>query len=590
LGCIYPLQFRIDIFDSLSKLDLTRSKHYGLALLYMMEDRTKSLRLPFDMNKWIIVDKCCPQQTNTWDCGVSVCLIALFKSRGLALNYNGLFMEERREEIKYSILSKEIRITTNVLSMQEKSSTPNPSSGDISINDLSTVGIPFTIVSRFDGAVHKSSLDVNMEEQELDDKVKPDNDNESTQSTLLEEVGPRIKTDYDDESTLSEEVGLPDRLTLSEEVGLPDQLAHRQLEKQDNFIKRLIKEDTNLSHEEATNVLADADGIILDALRNVRKRQTSTTVASKNNDKRAGAQAEKSPMVAKVSNKPSLPPPPAAKASTKSKSPPLLHVAKARSFVRSKTKSSTQMQRHVRSVKSGKVNKLPLAADDGDRSSTSDSEDGSVGYLSEGDVEKLHKNRMILTELSCGDSIHYDDVKFTAGKPGTRCESTIVKINKIERVVILKNGYILQVGQMVWSKLFMHGKMFEKLLLNEGGTATAGTFYMNQGIELAEVVDECVDKMEYLVGTSNDELNSLVNGKSSPRRSGRSPRPNRMYGPESGFVGSTQTETHRTNKRKKVSTTATRPVADALPTDASPAADALVTKRRRIPNPKYYKK
>jgi hypothetical protein len=120
--------------------------------------------------------------------------------------------------------------------------------------------------------------------------------------------------------------------------------------------------------------------------------------------------------------------------------------------------------------------------DDGDRSSTSDSEDTNYsGYLSEGDVKKLHENRMILTELSCGDSVYYDDVKFTAGAPGTRCESTIVNINKIDRVVILRNGYILQVGQMVWSNLFPHGQLFEKLLLNEGGTATAATFYMNQG-------------------------------------------------------------------------------------------------------------
>ncbi|OEU19153.1 cysteine proteinase, partial [Fragilariopsis cylindrus CCMP1102] len=105
LCCIHPTKCRIDIFDSMMGDDDQRDqrmlKKFGLALLYMMEDLTKSLRLPFDINTWTIRDGLCPQQSNYHDCGVSVCLIALFKSEGRQLDYTTSFLEnpQRRVEI-----------------------------------------------------------------------------------------------------------------------------------------------------------------------------------------------------------------------------------------------------------------------------------------------------------------------------------------------------------------------------------------------------------------------------------------------------------------------------------------------------------
>jgi len=102
LGCIYPRECRIELFDSgkwianhLSKgenIDTTRAKCYGMALLYLMEDRAKYTGSIFDTNQWSIIDKYCPQQRNTWDCGVSVCLIAFLISNDLPLNYNHIYV------------------------------------------------------------------------------------------------------------------------------------------------------------------------------------------------------------------------------------------------------------------------------------------------------------------------------------------------------------------------------------------------------------------------------------------------------------------------------------------------------------------
>jgi hypothetical protein len=259
LGCVYPSQFRINIFDSgkwiaedLSNgknIDLTRAKHYGMALLYLMEDRAKHLGSHFDINKWSIVDKFCPQQTNGWDCGVSVCLIALSTSQSLPLNYNHNFMGIRRDEINYSLLMKERCLSVNV-PMQEQSQESRHSFADISILDISNVGIDFTIVSRFDGTIHTSRLHINMEARQLEDKDKPD---------VKEELDHyKSPEDYDDQSTLSEEVGAPHHSDV-------------ELIKQDNYIKRLIKVDNCLTSGDAKKELAIAGNDYMVALRNIKR-------------------------------------------------------------------------------------------------------------------------------------------------------------------------------------------------------------------------------------------------------------------------------------------------------------------------------
>jgi hypothetical protein len=128
------------------------------------------------------------------------------------------------------------------------------------IQDLSSVEFDFTFVSRFDGAVHNLSLGVNMEERELDNKVKHDDNDESPRSTLAEEGGTKVKPDEDNDSTQS---------TLLEEVVPPCQSAENELMKHDNFTKRLIKMDSDLSPKEAKKELAIANGVIIIALRNV---------------------------------------------------------------------------------------------------------------------------------------------------------------------------------------------------------------------------------------------------------------------------------------------------------------------------------
>jgi Ulp1 family protease len=158
LGCIYPSECRIEIFDSgkwiaghLSKkknVNITRAKHYGMALLYLMEDRAKSSQSFFDIKKWFIIEKYCPQQRNTWDCGVSVCVNAFFLSNDLPLNYNHTFLGKRRKDVRYSLLLRTICISKNV-----PAEVRNPVSSliyeDKTITDLSSVRCYFNIASRF---------------------------------------------------------------------------------------------------------------------------------------------------------------------------------------------------------------------------------------------------------------------------------------------------------------------------------------------------------------------------------------------------------------------------------------------------------
>jgi hypothetical protein len=158
LGCIFPRECRIELFDSgkwiakhlsnCKNIDITRAKHYGMALLYLMEDRAKSTGLIFEINKWSIVDKYCPQQKNGWDCGVSVCIVAFFMSNDLPLNYNHAFLEKRRRDIKYSILLRDRSITTEV-TQEELKRESALLYDDRVIKDLSNVRCDFDISSRF---------------------------------------------------------------------------------------------------------------------------------------------------------------------------------------------------------------------------------------------------------------------------------------------------------------------------------------------------------------------------------------------------------------------------------------------------------
>jgi len=158
LGCIYPGECRIEIYDSgkwianhlsnKKNINITRAKHYGMALLYLMEDRAKSTQSIFDIKKWSIVDKFCPQQQNSWDCGVSVCVIAFFMSNDLPLNYNHIFLGKRRVDIEFSILLRE-RCISKKVPTEEQNPNPFLSYDDIAINDLSNVRCHFNIVSRF---------------------------------------------------------------------------------------------------------------------------------------------------------------------------------------------------------------------------------------------------------------------------------------------------------------------------------------------------------------------------------------------------------------------------------------------------------
>jgi hypothetical protein len=158
LGCIYPRKCRIELFDSgkwiakhlsnSTNVNITRAKHYVMALLYLMEDCAKSTGLIFEIYKWSIVDKYCPQQKNGWDCGVSVCVIAFFMSNDLPLNYNHAFLEKRRVDIKYSILLRDSCVSTKVRQEELKRESAL-SFDDRAINDLSNVRCDFNISSMF---------------------------------------------------------------------------------------------------------------------------------------------------------------------------------------------------------------------------------------------------------------------------------------------------------------------------------------------------------------------------------------------------------------------------------------------------------
>jgi hypothetical protein len=113
-----------------------------------MEDRAKSTGLIFEMNKWSIVDKYCPQQRNGWDCGVSVCIVAFFMSNDLPLNYIHAFLEKRRGDIQYSILLRGRCVCTKVRQEELKQESAL-SFNDRVINDLSNICCDFDISSRF---------------------------------------------------------------------------------------------------------------------------------------------------------------------------------------------------------------------------------------------------------------------------------------------------------------------------------------------------------------------------------------------------------------------------------------------------------
>jgi phage regulator Rha-like protein len=138
--------------------------------------------------------------------------------------------------------------------------------------------------------------------------------------------------------------------------------------------------------------------------------------------------------------------------------------------------------------------------------SSDGSSDGSCIYYSDSEYVEFHNNGDILMELSVGDTIMYGHIVLVAGTVGSRLETIIRSIK--DSKVILADGYTLQPNQEIFSKDFSLGQELQNLYLNEGGDATAASFYTEQGREWKDsVAQTCV---EYLRGEHDHKFAHLL--------------------------------------------------------------------------------
>lgn len=97
----------IQYFDSLRGRNF---KCLKLILKYLMMEHVDKKGEEFHPSGWLLINvKNCPQQLNSWDCGVFACMFAEYLSRDAPLNFSQKNMDRFRRQIIFEIKKKKLR-------------------------------------------------------------------------------------------------------------------------------------------------------------------------------------------------------------------------------------------------------------------------------------------------------------------------------------------------------------------------------------------------------------------------------------------------------------------------------------------------
>jgi len=107
--CLISVNFKeksIHYYDSLGNRNFDSLK---LVLMYLIMEYDDKKKAKFNANGWILTNEVnCPQQTNTWDCGVFVLMFAEHLSRGSPLNFSQSDMDRFRKQISIEVTNKQL--------------------------------------------------------------------------------------------------------------------------------------------------------------------------------------------------------------------------------------------------------------------------------------------------------------------------------------------------------------------------------------------------------------------------------------------------------------------------------------------------
>jgi len=108
--CLVYVNFEkksIGYYDSLRGRNF---KCLKLILKYLMMEHADKKGEEFHPSGWLLMNvKNCPQQLNSWDCGVFVCMFAEYLSRDAQLNFSQKNMNRFRKQIAFEIKKKKLR-------------------------------------------------------------------------------------------------------------------------------------------------------------------------------------------------------------------------------------------------------------------------------------------------------------------------------------------------------------------------------------------------------------------------------------------------------------------------------------------------